>query len=289
MWCVFQATSDNLNEPEVRNLSPQAARLKFRTQGYSGPTSGFCDGFLQCNLMVLPEQFAQSFEEYCLLNPVSCPLVSHAPTPHGLFEELGHELDLRTDLPLYNIIKSDSVIGQVPDLVRHWHVDLHAFALGCSFTFERALADEGIALRHIEEQKTVPMFRTNIETIRAGPFRGPMVVSMRPIAVADIEKTRAICNEYPHAHGPPIHIGDPKSIGISDLQHPDWGDPVSLKNGEVPVFWGCGVTSHLAVLAASPNIAFSHAPGAMLITDWAENARANHNNQVHHQPTRSSS
>lgn len=267
---MIRTTVDRSKDVKINSLSPEAARLKFRTQGYTGPTSGYCDGALQCNLIVLPEPLAQPFERYCLSNPLPCPLVAHAPSAHGGFEALGKGLDIRTDLPLYNIIKGDSVVGQVPDLLSHWQADLHAFAIGCSFTFERALINAGIAIRHIEEQKTVPMFRTDIETIRSGPFGGPMVVSMRPIQVSDVNRVKEICQAFPHAHGAPIHIGDPGEIGISDVMHPDWGDPVEVKAGEVPVFWGCGVTSQMAVLQAKPDIAFSHAPGAMLITDWPE-------------------
>jgi uncharacterized protein YcsI (UPF0317 family) len=51
------------------------------------------------------------------------------------------------------------------------------------------------------------------------------------------------------------------------------GPPV-LHDGDVPVFWACGVTPQAAVVAAALPFAIGHAPGRMLITDAADTDRA---------------
>ena len=185
---------------------------------------------------------------------------------------LGADIDIRSDVPKYNVYRDGELDRQCTDIGDLWRDDFVAFVLGCSFSFEEALIAQGIRLRHIEDNKTVPMFKTSIETIPAGPFGGPMVVSMRPMAVTEAIRACAITDHYPHAHGKPVHLGDPAQIGITDLQKPDWGEPAALDADQIPVFWACGVTPQAALRSAKPPICITHAPGAMLITDipsWA--------------------
>ncbi len=185
---------------------------------------------------------------------------------------LGDDIDIRTDVPAYNIYRDGRLDETVSDISDVWKEDLVAFALGCSFTFEHAIQQAGIPLWHIVHDKTVPMFRSNIETVPAGPFSGKMVVSMRAIPTDRIDEVVKISQRYPLAHGAPIHWGDPQEIGVSDIARPDWGDAAPIAEGQTPVFWACGVTPQVAIEAARLPLCITHKPGHMLITDVAENA-----------------
>lgn len=237
---------------------------------YAGHTAGLAGGQLQCNLAILPGEIAGDFHEFCRKNPKPCPLagVSEPGNPH--IPRLGEAVDIRTDAALYNIYRNGVLADQVRDLEELWRGDLVAFAIGCSFTFENALVKAGISMRHIERNVTVPMFRTTVETEPCGAFGGGMVVSMRPVSKDRIEEVYSICARYPLAHGSPIHVGAPEEIGIETIDKPDWGTPVDIGQGEVPVFWACGVTPQVAIMRARPELSITHAPGAMLITDVNE-------------------
>jgi uncharacterized protein YcsI (UPF0317 family) len=246
-------------------------RAAIRSGAYSGHTAGLARGYLQTNLAILPLRYAADFEAYCRRNPGPCPLVGKSLPGDPRGHELG-DIDLRYDVPGYNIYRRGELVETVNSIEAFWREDMVAFALGCSFTFEHALTAAGIGLRHIEEGKTVPMYRTSIQTKQSGPFGGGMVVSMRPIERERLDEVIAITIAYPHAHGAPVHSGDPELIGIKDLARPDWGHPVTIRNGEVPVFWACGVTPQNALQEARPEICITHAPGHMLITDIGEAA-----------------
>jgi uncharacterized protein YcsI (UPF0317 family) len=151
--------------------------------------------------------------------------------------------------------------------LKYWRDDLVAFVLGCSFSFEEALMAEGLRIRHIEQNCNVPMYRTNMPCNPAGPFAGPLVVSMRPFRPADAARAAKITSRYPAVHGAPVQIGDPASLGIADLGKPDYGDAVDIAPDEVPVFWACGVTPQSIILESRPDFAITHAPGCMLVTD----------------------
>jgi uncharacterized protein YcsI (UPF0317 family) len=257
---------------ELRQASLPAIRAAIRNGRYRRHTAGLAVGYQQCNLVILPEEFALDFFRFCHRNPRPCPLIGVSDTGDPMMRSLGADLDIRTDVPLYNVYRDGALAEQRDNIADVWRDDMVAFAIGCSFTFERALAAEGIALRHIEEDKTVSMFRTTIETVPAGPFGGGMVATMRPIPEEKVARAAEISSRYPQAHGGPVHIGDPSAIGISDLSRPDWGDPVSVEAGEFPMFWACGVTPQNAIIAAKLPICITHAPGAMLITELPESA-----------------
>lgn len=250
--------------------TPIEVRQVIRQNQYAGHTAGLCDGLLQCNVVILPQALAPDFYQYCQQNSVFCPLLGKSEAGEFGIDTLGKGIDLRTDLPLYNLYKNGELVDSLSDVTALWRDDFVAFAVGCSFTFERALLSAGIAMRHIEQNVTVPMYKTDIPTNRVGAFGGSAVVSMRPIKTSDIEKTNSICEHYTHAHGVPIHVGDASTIGIKNIDKPDWGDAVTIKDGELPVFWGCGVTTQVAVANAAPEICITHAPGAMLITEIDE-------------------
>lgn len=264
-----------INAPTIEYAALKDAPLEIiresiRQQQYEGHTSGLAKGRLQCNLVILPKMYVDDFRAYCMANPKPCPLaaISTMGSPH--LPDLGATLDIRTDVPKYFVYRNGVLSEQTNDISRHWRDDFTVFAIGCSFTFEHALVRAGIAMRHMDRNTTVPMFRTSLETIAHGPFHGGMVVSMRPIREADVERVKEICDGYPLSHGMPVHIGAPEEIGIDDVQNPDWGEAVPILPGEVPVFWGCGVTPQAAIMRAKIPFCITHAPGAMLVCDVEE-------------------
>ena len=180
---------------------------------------------------------------------------------------LGEDLDLRTDLPRYRVWQRGEVIAEPDDIFGYWRDDLVGFVIGCSFSFEEALAADGIEIRHITLGCNVPMYRTAIETAAAGPFHGPLVVSMRPMRPADAIRAIQITTRFPSVHGAPVHIGKPELIGIRDLDRPDYGDAVPVRADELPVFWACGVTPQAVIDVVKPDFCITHYPGSMLVTD----------------------
>lgn len=247
--------------------TPTAARAAIRAQAHTGVTAGLCGGYLQGNLAILPEKYAADFFRFCQRNPKPCPILAVSDPGTPFIPTLGKGLDVRTDLPGYRLFENGTPVQTVNDITAVWRDDLVTFVLGCSFSFEEALLAEDIPLRHIEKAQNVAMYRTSIQTQAAGPFSGELVVSMRPLTPANAIRAVTISSRYPEAHGTPIHFGDPASIGILDLQSPDFGDAVDVLDGEVPVFWACGVTPQVAIENACPDFCITHAPGHMLITD----------------------
>ncbi len=250
---------------EVRQLS--------RAGEFAHQTAGQAPNHLQANIVILPVSYAGDFLQFCLNNPKPCPLIGVSKPGETGIPALGRDLDIRSDIPRYSIFRDGTHREDAGDLSDRWSDDLVTFALGCSFTFEEALIQAGFSVRHIEQGRNVPMFRTTIETMPGGVFKGPLVVTMRPFAADRIPQVFDLCARYPHAHGTPVYWGDPQEIGIADLQSPDYGDPVDLHDGEVPVFWACGVTSQAAIEAAAPALCMTHAPGFMLVTDVASEIR----------------
>ncbi|MGD0026954.1 MAG: putative hydro-lyase [Xanthobacteraceae bacterium] len=257
-------------EPQDHPHLPQSglvARLAIRRGDHAGPTSGLAPGFVQANLAILPKTLAEDFLRFCQLNPKPCPLVGVAAPGDWRLPALGEDLDIRTDVPRYRVWRDGALADEPTDLMRWWRDDLVTFAIGCSFSFEQALLEDGMELRHITCGCTVPMYRTSIETAPAGRFRGPLVVSMRPLKPADAIRAVQITTRFPSVHGAPIHLGKPELIGIENLAAPDYGDAVPVHDDEIPVFWACGVTPQSVIAAARPEFCITHYPGAMLVTD----------------------
>lgn len=248
-------------------LSPQELRLKIRNQEYSAQTSGLCKGYTQANLVILPEKYAIDFMIFAQRNPKPCPLldVTEKGSPHPKL--IAPNADIRTDIPKYRIYEKGKLIGEYLDVLELWQEDMYGFLLGCSFTFENALLNAGISVRHIEEKHNVPMYITNINCIPAGIFSGPLVVSMRPIPYEKVVKAVQVTSRFPQVHGAPVHIGDPLKIGIKDINKPDFGEPVTIFENEVCVFWACGVTPQAVAMNAKPDIMITHSPGHMFISD----------------------
>lgn len=251
----------------LKSLSPDALRAEIRAGNFTGNTSGFASGYVQCNLVVLPQEWAADFLRFCQANPRPCPLlgVSSEPGDTGI-AKLG-DFDLRDDVSSYRIFRDGELVEETSSVRELWSDDLVSFALGCSFSFEEALIAAGLDVRNVSEGVNVPMYRTNLPCERAGAFAGDMVVSMRPLCAADAIRAVQICSRFPAVHGAPIHLGDPAIIGIEDLGSPDYGDAVSVLENELPVFWACGVTPQVALERAAPPFAITHSPGCMLVTD----------------------
>ena len=256
----------------LKNSTLAEVRTEIRAGRYTAHTAGLGRGSLQANLVIMPEEFAFDFMRYCQRNPKPCPITGVSDTGNPMMFTMGNDIDIRTDVPAYNIYRNGRLDISVTNIAEIWRDDFVVFTLGCSFTFEHALLDAGINLWHIDNDRTVPMFRSSIETTPAGPFSGKMVVSMRSVCEERVDEVIQISRRFPLAHGAPVHVGDPKAIGITDLSSPDWGDPAPVGANEVPVFWACGVTPQVAIKAAQLPICITHKPGCMLITDIAEDA-----------------
>lgn len=245
-------------------LTPAEARARFRS-GQRTSTSGWSTGWTQANLIAVPRDLAYDVLLFGQRNPASCPVLDvtePGEVAAGIFDG-----DLSTDLPGYRVYEHGEVVAEPAEVSDLWRSDLVAFLLGCSFTFESALLEAGVPVRHLEAGTTVPMFRTDRQCRPAGALHGPLVVSMRPVPAALVPTAVRVTSRYPAVHGAPVHVGDPAGLGIGDLALPDFGDPVEVRTGEIPVFWACGVTPQAAVMASRPPFAIGHAPGMMAITD----------------------
>jgi uncharacterized protein YcsI (UPF0317 family) len=242
-------------------------RSVIRQGRWTSQTSGLANGHVQGNVVILPAAEAGDFLRYCQRNPKPCPVLAVSEPGQAELPALGADIDICTDLPRYRVWRHGELADEPTDISALWRKDMVTFVLGCSFSFEQALQEAGLRIRHIDEDSNVPMYRTNTATEPAGPFHGPMVVTMRPFKAADAIRAVQITSRFPNVHGAPVHIGDPAQIGIADLAKPDYGDAVEVLPDEIPVFWACGVTPQAAIMQARPEFCITHAPGAMLVTD----------------------
>lgn len=246
---------------------PRDFRRAIRAGLHDGPTAGHCEGYVQANLMILPQEHAADFERFCTLNPQACPLLAVGDVGSWTLPTLGDGIDIRTDVPRYTVYRNGKTSESLTDIVSVWCDDLVVFALGCSFSFEHLLLKHGLPVRHIELGGSAPVFLSNIDNTPSGPFGGKLAVSMRPFNTAQTIKAIEITSRYPQVHGAPVHFGNPGDIGIEDVSRPDFHGLSVVRNGEIPVFWACGLTPQVAVMAAALPFAIGHAAGHMLVTD----------------------
>ena len=247
--------------------SPAAFRQLVRYGRFTAQTAGQCPGFTQGNLAILPRTHAEEFLRFARLNPKSCPVIGVTEVGQPSVPELGEGIDLRTDIPGYCVFHAGEKVDEAAHLRDLWRDDLVGFVIGCSLSFEQALLEGGVPVRHIEQNTTVPMYNTNRPNGQAGRFGGMGVVSMRPMTVAQAIRAVQITSRFPGAHGAPVHLGDPAEIGIADIDAPDYGEAAEIRPGEIPVFWACGVTPQQAIRSARVPFAITHRPGHMLVTD----------------------
>ena len=251
--------------PALPAADPAAAREHYRA-GLAVPSSGWAPGYTQANLVVLPQDWAYDMLLFAQRNPQPVPLldVTDAGSPSTV---LAPGADLRTDLPRYRVWRDGELVDEPTDVTDLWREDLVAFLIGCSFSFETALLDAGVPVRNIEQGRNVSMYRTNRACRPAGRLSGPLVVSMRPVPGELVATAVQVTARMPQVHGAPVHVGAPEALGVADLARPDFGDPVEAADGDVPVFWACGVTPQAALMASRPPFAITHAPGHMFVTD----------------------
>ena len=260
-------TQPRRDDADTGSNTGLAARLAIRAGKHRSSTSGLAPGYVQGNLAILPKSLADDFLRFSQLNPKPCPVIGTSAPGDWRIPALGEDLDIRTDIPRYRVWKKGELIAEPNDVRDFWRDDLVSFVIGCSFSFEEALMADGIEMRHIALNKTVPMFRTSVQTKEAGPFHGPMVVSMRPMTPANAIRAVQITTRFPAVHGAPVHIGKPGMIGINDIMKPDYGDSVPIGDDEIPVFWACGVTPQSVIATVKPDFCITHYPGSMLVTD----------------------
>lgn len=249
------------------HAKPWEVRQKIRNGEITGQTSGMCAGYAQANLAILPKALAYDFLLFSQRNPKPCPILEVSDVGSRQLQHIAKDCDIAKDFPKYRIYEKGILKGEFTDVEEFWRDDLVSFLIGCSFSFESELVDAGIDVRNISDNHNVPMYITNIPTVPAGIFNGPMTVSMRPIPYEQIVRAVQVTATMPRVHGAPIHIGDPSIIGIKDINKPDFGEPSNIRPGEVPVFWPCGVTPQSVLMNVKPDFVITHAPGHMLITD----------------------
>ncbi|MGE7762980.1 putative hydro-lyase [Peribacillus sp. NPDC097895] len=252
---------------DLSQATPAELRSMIRNNEWIKPTAGMANGYAQANLAILKKEHAFDFLLFCQRNPKSCPLLDVTEMGSPIPAFAAKSADIRTDIPKYRVYKYGELVEEVTDISDYWEDDMVGFLIGCSFTFEHALLNNDISIRHIDEGCNVPMYKTNIPCIEAGIFHGNMVASMRPIPQKDVVRAAQVTSRFPAVHGGPIHIGDPEAIGVSSIENPDFGDAVTIREGEVPVFWACGVTPQSIAMETKPEIMITHAPGHMFITD----------------------
>lgn len=248
-------------------MSPAEVRKLIREEKITYQTSGMCNGYAQANLVIIPKKEAYDFLLFAQRNPASCPLLEVSDAGSRCLNYIAKDADMAKDIPKYRVWEKGVLKGEYANVENFWQDDFVSFLIGCSFSFEAELLSSDIPVRHIEENRNVPMFNTNIPCTPAGIFHGNMVVSMRPMTEKEAIAATVITSSMPRVHGKPVHIGSPEKIGIKDVSKPDYGDSVTFKDGEIPVFWPCGVTPQAALMAAKPDFAITHAPGHMFITD----------------------
>lgn len=260
----------NDGKPTIASLahvSGKEVRALVRSGGWSAPTAGLSLGYVQANMIVLPKDWAYDFLLFATRNPKPCPVLDVTEVGSPEPRSIAPGADVRTDIPRYRVWRSGELVDEPEEITRLWRDDLVAFLIGCSFSFERALLDAGIGVRHIEEKVNVPMYLTDVPCVSAGRFSGNVVMSMRPIRHDLVPRAVACTARFPAVHGAPMHIGAPEEIGIEEIGRPDFGDSVTIRPGETPVFWACGVTPQAVVMNSRPPFAITHAPGHMFVSD----------------------
>jgi len=249
-----------------QSVSPSELRGLIRQRKWTTPTTGLVPGFVQANLVILPREQAFDFLLFCVRNSKPCPILD-VLEPGQVEPSIAKGADLRTDLPKYRIYEKGQLREEVEEVKDFFHEEMVSFLLGCSFSFESAMLAAGLPVRNIEEGKNVSMYITNRPCVPAGPFSSPLVVSMRPLTPQQAVRATQVTTRFHLTHGAPVHFGAPEKIGIKDLNRPEFGDPVTIRQDEIPVFWACGVTSALAATSAKLPLVITHAPGHMFVSD----------------------
>ncbi|NXQ50961.1 GLUCM protein, partial [Catharus fuscescens] len=254
----------------LKSLLPHVLRRIIRCNRLSiSNTSGMAEGYKQANIVILHKSLADDFEKFCHANDGPLPLLYRSQPGDWKCPSLSSDSDIRTDCLQYRKYEYGACTGSLKSLKEYSEQlkDMVTFYLGCSFSFEKAVQKAGIPIRNVEQKCNVSMYKTSVPCYSISMFHCNLVVTMRPIPESKLGAAVLATSELKEAHGAPIHIGDPGLLGIQDLSKPDYGDPVHLHPGDIPVFWACGVTGVEAVINCRAPLAFTHSPGCMFITD----------------------
>ncbi|WP_299615572.1 putative hydro-lyase [Pelagibius sp.] len=257
---------------DVRNKletgSARDVREAVRAGAWRTTTHGLARGFVQANVAIVPEAYALDFMRFCHRNPKPCPLLDVTDTGDPEFRQIAPGSDVRTDLSEYSVYRDGELAAEPGDIRDLWREDLVAFAMGCSLSFDQILLDHGIDVAHLDRPGgRIAVYTSGLQCAAAGPFEGPMVVSMRPIPRHQLDRVIEVTSRYPATHGGPVHVGDPREIGIDDPDKVDWGAPAVVGPEDETVFWGCGVTPQAVAMAARLPLMITHKTGHMLLTD----------------------
>lgn len=267
----FQIKGHDLNHNsgiDLSRIAPRELRERFRRGEMEFlSTVGVCLGYVQANMIIIPEKYADDFQEFASKNHAPCPILDQTKPGERFIHHLADNANIYTDLSGYCIFKDGVKVAECSDATPYWREDMVGFLIGCSLSFEQALLDNGIRIRYLESGGNDCAYISNIMCEPAGVFDSPMVVSMRPVKPELLDVAYRVTQGFPHVHGGPVYHGDPMGIGIRDINMPEWGDPPEIGPGEIPVFWGCGVTPQLAVTQAKLPIAISHKPCCMFVSD----------------------
>jgi uncharacterized protein YcsI (UPF0317 family) len=255
-----------MRKDQLAGLDIHRIREHIRSGAYSGDTMGVADTHVQANLVVLPRQVAFEFAVFCQRNPKPCPLLDITLPGSPVPELLAPTADLRTDVPRYRVFRGGELVDEPTDIRAHWRDDSVAFLLGCSATFDNALRHARIPLPFLQQHAVPPVYRTGIQCHAAGPFHGPLVVTMRPVPRELVVKVTQLSGRFPLAHGTPVQVGYPEQIGV-ELDRPIHGEYAPLRDGEVPLFWACGVTPQAVAMASKTEWMITHAPAHMFLAD----------------------
>lgn len=259
-----------MNRQQLRTMHPREVRKLIRAEKWTSHTTGVSVGYTQANLAILPKNVAFDFLLFCQRNPKPCPVLEVTEPGNPILSHIAKGADIRTDIPRYRVYEKGKLVTEVKNIKRYWRDDMVAFLIGCSYTFESAMINANIPMRHIDAGRSVSVFKTNIPCKPAGIFKGPLVVSMRMIPQEKVVRAVQVTSRFPATHGAPIHIGDPKKIGIQSLRKVNWGDPPAGQKGDVPVFWACGVTPQAVAMDCKPELMITHSAGHMFLTDMRD-------------------
>jgi len=241
--------------------------LRIRSGEYDGPTAGLARGHVQTNLVILPEDYAFDFLKFCVRNPKPCPVleVTDAGSPEPPVMAPG--ADLRTDVPRYRVYEEGRLVDEPTDTEAYWRDDLVSFLIGCSFTFERALIDAGLRLAHVDPGPE----RTDVrDRPRVPPIQALLRADGRQHAALPARGDRSGGGDIgpvPHDARAPVHVGDPDSLGVKNIDDPEFGEAVEIAENQLPVFWACGVTPQAVAMSARPPLMITHSPGHMFVID----------------------
>ncbi|MCC7425715.1 MAG: DUF1445 domain-containing protein [Alphaproteobacteria bacterium] len=261
-----------LTRAELGRVPARAVREAIRAKRWNTTTHDLADGHIQANLAILPERYALDFMRFCHRNPKPCPLLDVTDTGDPEPKRVAPGADLRTDLSRYVLYRDGKKVAELRDIRDLWRADHVAFVMGCSLSFDSALAADGIDPAILRrpgpsgDQPRIPVYTSTIQCVPAGPFKGPMVISMKPVPKGLVDRVAAVTARYPLAHGGPVHVGDPAAVGV-DPANSQWTNGCTLGPDDVPMFWGCGVTPQAVAQAAGIPEMITHATGHMFMTD----------------------